>query len=248
MYMVALFFLNVVTDHLADHHLSAEEREVYDRLFKDRFDTSVTMFMCVTGGTDWEETFSALRDIHIVYGIMFLQFVLLFLFVVFNVLTGIIVQDVATAAKYDEEAMTAEFKKQRKLELQEVERLYHRMAPNGVMSWEEFREHLQDETVRAYLDAIQLDIKDERMFFRTLAAMSESQQVCMPQFIEGCDRMKGTAMSIDVQSLLYISRWMYKIVKDLQVGQARLEQIVLRAAPSTKQSHNHRVDEEVCKM
>jgi len=73
---------------------------------------------------------------------------------------------------------------------------------SGMLSLEEFEEHLKQDRVKAYFQALELDISQARALFMLLD-VDGSNEVELEEFIGGCMRMKGDAKSIDVNMLLY---------------------------------------------
>merc|ERR1712176_1600753 len=75
------------------------------------------------------------------------------------------------------------------------------------LSWEEFRTHLQNDKVKAYFQALELDVSQAHSLFRLLD-VDGSHEVGLEEFLEGCLRLKGGARSIDVNMIMYENKLM----------------------------------------
>merc|ERR1711879_627075 len=72
---------------------------------------------------------------------------------------------------------------------------------SGTLSWDEFLEHLQKSEVKAYFQALDLDVSHAQSLFEMLDT-DDSGSVSIDEFVEGCVRMRGGARSIDVNLVL----------------------------------------------
>merc|ERR1712032_1508758 len=84
---------------------------------------------------------------------------------------------------------------------------------SGMLSWEEFKTYLQNSKVKAYFQALELDVSQAHKLF-TLLDADNSDQVGLHEFLEGCMRLKGQAKSIDVNMLLYESERVFQLMCD----------------------------------
>merc|ERR1719359_2206297 len=79
---------------------------------------------------------------------------------------------------------------------------------SGSITWDELHSHLSDEAVKAYFSLVQIEISEAEGLFHLLD-VDESGEVGIEEFIMGCMRLKGTAKSIDMATLLYEHKRMY---------------------------------------
>jgi len=71
---------------------------------------------------------------------------------------------------------------------------------SGVITLVELEKLLSDEMMRAHLVALEIDVQDAWELFR-LIDTDKSGSIELDEFIEGCERLKGTAKGIDMASL-----------------------------------------------
>merc|ERR1712154_78840 len=128
-------------------------------------------------------------------------------FGVLNVVVGAFVHTTQDAANKDREAIVTK-------ELQEVQMYMDKVKEffleadvdqSGTLSWSEFKEHMKNNKVKAYFQALDLDVSQAHVLFDLLDPNS-NDQVTIEEFIKGCVRLKGHARSIDLNMLLLQSR------------------------------------------
>lgn len=212
-YMFAIFFLQGVAEHLqdsdptsggpvGDDDSAAVLREYYGTVFR----AMVTLFKTISGGVDWGDAVKPLTDVSWLYEPIFLLYLFFMYFGVLNVMIGAIVANTAEISTKDRQAVIK----------QEISRLteYARKVrtffseadtdQSGLLSWEEFELYLADPHVKAYFQALELDVSQAHVLFKLLD-VDESNQVGLEEFFDGCMKLKGGARSIDVNMLLYES-------------------------------------------
>mmetsp|Transcript_33643 Transcript_33643/g.50201 ORF Transcript_33643/g.50201 Transcript_33643/m.50201 type:complete len:163 (+) Transcript_33643:2-490(+) len=79
---------------------------------------------------------------------------------------------------------------------------------SGLLSWNEFREHLKIPKVSAYFRALELDVSQAHVLFRLLDR-DGSSEVSLDEFLAGCFRLKGQAKSLEVNMLLYENKRLF---------------------------------------
>merc|ERR1740121_1440278 len=95
----------------------------------------------------------------------------------------------------------------------------------GVITWETFQENLEHVKVKAYFQALDLEISQAKAFFEMLDT-DGSDAVGIDEFIEGCVRLRGGARSVDVNMVLLHIRKLHSQVRSLQKkSQSQLELI-----------------------
>merc|ERR1712113_1376808 len=106
-------------------------------------------------------------------------------------------------AQPDREASYFEHRKREHEQIKTLMRLFDEIDVNksGRMSAAEFANVLQHMEVKAFFHSEGLDIKDAELFFEILVHNSNEGFVELDDFVDGCMKMKGTAKSVDIQSL-----------------------------------------------
>merc|ERR1719336_2981876 len=118
--------------------------------------------MSISGGISWSEPLEPLARVHWVYEPMFTLFIFIMFFGVLNIVVGAFVTAAAEIAKQDRELST-------NAELESVEAYTKKIKEffaeadkdqSGMLSWEEFQEHLENPKVSAYFASLELDVSN----------------------------------------------------------------------------------------
>merc|ERR1719247_1090860 len=75
-------------------------------------------------------------------------------------------------------------------------------AQQGVLSWDEFQEHMKDPAMTLYFKSVDLDAGEAMSLFK-LMDTDDDGLVEAEEFVLGCLRLKGNAKAIDLASLMY---------------------------------------------
>eukprot|EP00747_Dinoflagellata_sp_TGD_P062811 gnl/TRDRNA2_/TRDRNA2_153181_c1_seq1.p1 gnl/TRDRNA2_/TRDRNA2_153181_c1~~gnl/TRDRNA2_/TRDRNA2_153181_c1_seq1.p1 ORF type:complete len:113 (+),score=20.25 gnl/TRDRNA2_/TRDRNA2_153181_c1_seq1:2-340(+) len=73
----------------------------------------------------------------------------------------------------------------------------------GSLDWGEFITFMEHPTVRGYLMTLGIEVRDAELFFDILADLSDTGEVDVIAFAEGCLCMKGPAKAMDIQCLAF---------------------------------------------
>eukprot|EP00747_Dinoflagellata_sp_TGD_P129357 gnl/TRDRNA2_/TRDRNA2_174669_c2_seq3.p2 gnl/TRDRNA2_/TRDRNA2_174669_c2~~gnl/TRDRNA2_/TRDRNA2_174669_c2_seq3.p2 ORF type:complete len:187 (-),score=49.46 gnl/TRDRNA2_/TRDRNA2_174669_c2_seq3:266-826(-) len=128
-----------------------------------------------------------------------------FNFAVFNILTGLFVEQALQCAEPDHDAQVFEQRIQEIADRETMKELCQDMDANGdgLITLAEFKRHLRTPKGRHMLKLQGIDVEDAELFFQLLVDASESDEVQMRVFRDCAMRMKGMAKSIDLQVLFY---------------------------------------------
>jgi len=231
--LFGMIFVQVVSDYLIlqkdagtmDEDLRDEMKDIFGSVFT----AMATLYMATTGGDDWRNFYDALGQTGSMNALIFIFFISFFNFAVFNVLTGIFVENAMKVSKEDRDMLVVEQRRKEMFDTESLRRLCHQMDEDasGTITWSEFEEALNKGTVSTHLAAIGLDVHDAEMFFEMLASISGSDEVNIDDFVLGCMRMKGGATSIDMQMLAYQARLLQRGQGALEVDQKKLLELMV---------------------
>jgi len=166
--------------------------------------TMATLYQSTTGGMDWGRPYDLLSYCGTFGALSFLFFIAFFNFAVFNVLTGIFVENAMKWAKTDHDSMLAE---QREKDSKDAKGLKQLLQLHGqkadTITWNEFESFTKNEPVLLYLASIGIEVHNTKAFFKLLLNSSGEDNLEIDAFVTGCMRMKGFATSIDLMALSY---------------------------------------------
>eukprot|EP00747_Dinoflagellata_sp_TGD_P154022 gnl/TRDRNA2_/TRDRNA2_177455_c0_seq7.p1 gnl/TRDRNA2_/TRDRNA2_177455_c0~~gnl/TRDRNA2_/TRDRNA2_177455_c0_seq7.p1 ORF type:complete len:709 (-),score=100.13 gnl/TRDRNA2_/TRDRNA2_177455_c0_seq7:162-2288(-) len=126
----------------------------------------------------------------------------MFCFALVRVITAVFVAETSRVALADDEM--AMMKKQRMKEEvgEKLRDIFHELddSGDGLVSWDEFQTLLSDSVMKTLLSTLDLDANDVATLFELLD--DGDHKIAIDEFVNGVNRMKGQAKSIDVVTLL----------------------------------------------
>eukprot|EP00930_Biecheleria_cincta_P071786 TRINITY_DN59251_c0_g1_i1.p1 TRINITY_DN59251_c0_g1~~TRINITY_DN59251_c0_g1_i1.p1 ORF type:complete len:706 (-),score=128.07 TRINITY_DN59251_c0_g1_i1:44-2161(-) len=201
-YLFAIFILSGVTEHMRDVPSTADTQKL-EEFWGGGYRAMVSLFMSISGGADWQDLLSPLREIDWFYEPIFMFYIFFMLLGVLNVVVATFVENTAQVARNDKDA-TVKAELQRVKEYSSsIKKFFHEADydKSGQLSWDEFESYLQNDSVKAYFQTLELDVSEAHVLFKLLAG--EDDEVSSEEFIDGCMRLKGRARSVDVNLLIY---------------------------------------------
>jgi len=175
----------------------------------------VSLFMTISGGVDWYEAMKPLKAIHWLYEPVFNAYVFFMVIGVLNVVVGAFVAATADIASKDRDCLVKAELTHMMAYTRKIRTFFQEADKDksGMLSWQEFKTHLQTPEVSAYLQALELDVSQARSLFELLDR-DGSDEVSLDEFLAGCMRLKGQAKSIDVNILLHENRRLFQKLTD----------------------------------
>jgi len=213
MYFFASIFVHGVTEYFKGSSTSPNLSTALSQDFGSVLDALLSLFGAICGGQDWFEFMMPLLDLDWFYGCTFIAYIFFMIFGVLNVVVGTFVDTAYQASQRDREYVVQCEVDRNKKYMEDIKTFFNEADSDrsGMLTLEEFETHLQQDRVKAYFQALELDISQARALFMLLDS-DGSNKIELEEFIGGCMRMKGDAKSIDVNMLLYtnekmISKW-----------------------------------------
>lgn len=218
-FAVGLVLVQGVTNHLKTNVDQMAEEDVDDIImhFGGVRMAMLSLYMATTGGEDWGMYYRMVAQIGFPYTAIFLFYTAFFSFTLFNILTGMVVENVVKASDRDEEARTLEYRRKRRQHHYGLTKLFAQLDTDGSgkISFDEFKAGMQSENVQASMSRLGLDPFDSELFFMMLASVSEDGGVDPEAFVSGCMQLRGPAAGIDMQCLIFETRQMHEAVRDI---------------------------------
>jgi len=176
-----------------------------------------TLFQATTGGNDWGAFYDLVKPTGTLYAWLFIFYIAFFVFAAMNIVTSIFMDKAMRLAQPDMETLLSEKQKEDYESAHALKQLALDIDENHDQNidFDEFKNLMANEKVRAYFELKGLQIKDAELFFRMLSQVSQSDGVDIDAFISGCMKMKGFAMSVDLLSLGFETRDLSKVQESI---------------------------------
>lgn len=183
-----------------------------------------SLLMAVSGGDDWINLVSPLAAVHPAYKALFSVYVFFVLIGVVNVVTSAFLQRACELSRLDRDLVIQSEMVSHEAFLAEMKGIFEEVDVDntGKITWEKFRQFMENDHVQAYFATQQLDTSDARELF-TLLDSDGNDYIDLEEFIMGCQKLRGQAKSSDVASLLRENkRSSRKFMRSVRKMEARL--------------------------
>lgn len=196
-----------------------------------------SLFLGMTGGRNWGELASLISTTGYLYGGVLLLFIFINVFSVLNIVTGVFVDGAIEMAKRDRNMM---------IEKQNINRVASRRHlvallaqvdtdGDGVISKDEFHNALEEGEVQDFMDALGIDPENAAEVFMLLDSDGDGV-VQLVEFIQGMERIRGEAKSVDIHMLLLHTKKIIDMLNGMQGVQSKMwEKIHVPRAKQPKQ-------------
>jgi len=195
---------------------SIAEGEEVRHFFGSVSESTVSLYMAVSGGIDWGELWKALKPLPWEYAAGFLTFMTFTFFALFNVVTSVFVETAMQRSQNDRDLLVQQEMEQKVEFVDTMQRVFEELDSDGSgsLSLDEFEAQLDDEHILSFMSTLELDIDQVRTLL-TLLDRDGSGSVDIEEFVEGCLRLKGGAKAMDMAILQYQVEYIVNTVAQL---------------------------------
>jgi len=214
MYIFAVALMQGAGEYLRGDDMEEKVRDDLSSDFGNIWRTIYSLTLAVSGGRSWGEYAHPYVEISPWYGFFFMLFIVFVIFGVLNILTGVFVESTHSLANVDKELVIQEEMSHSESVVNQIRALFNEIDVDrsGSLSLKELKRNLSDPRVKAYFSVLQMDITEAEGLFQLLDK-DESGEVSIEEFIVSCMRLKGSARSIDLATMLMEHKRMYSMIK-----------------------------------
>jgi len=242
-YGFGIAFTQAVHDHFDGGYARLEPEYMPDKLkaFWGTLPRSMfTLFKAIAGGISWHEVVLPLSDVGWFWVALFCLFVVLSVFAILNVVTGVFCQSAMESAQNDKDLATAQmmadkdkFRNSMRCLFQEIDQ-----DGSGVITLGELEETLNEDRSLAYLTSLGIESHDVWTLFKLLDK-DGSGTVDMSEFISGCSKLKGDAKAVHIAKLSYDHD---VLIRTLDIFMDSVDAKFEKLLKSTKEAKRHAAD------
>jgi len=214
----AMLFSQMLQAFILDSEHPLEIRQQVWSRFGTFLRALVTMFEITLA--NWVPPCRLLMDhVSIWYAFFFMFYKLSVGFAVVNVIGAVFIQQTMKVAATDENILIRQKEQQQRKWYAKLKQVFSQMDRfgKGFITWEEFQEAIDNKRVRALLCAMEIDVREALDLFRLLD--NGKGEVSWDEFSYGMERIRGTAQSVDMVTLLCLhqkeSIWVSDALKEL---------------------------------
>merc|ERR1712137_819915 len=193
--------------------------ELRRQIFKNfgTFSRSMITMMELTMGNFMPVCELLIEHVDEMYGHLVLVYKMAIGFAVISVIRGVFLHETFKAASSDDELMVMQKKRAQKKHEKEMMRLFDQanVSSEAGIQRSEFQDLLQDDTVRVWLAAQDVEVGDGTLLFDL---MDDGDKKLTPkELVKGVARLRGPARSLDVIGLMYMTSHLSSLTRRLEV-------------------------------
>jgi len=216
LFMSLIFvFGTVFTQVTTDYFLINQEGDytIEDEDLKDSFGnmeaSMFSLYAAITSGRNWGELAILLQKIHWGVMLVFITYLSISFFGVMNIVTAVFVESAMHSSKHYKDLLVQEKSLDDATNVKHMKEIFALMDANcdGHISLNEMRRFLMNEgkDLQRYFQALEISATDTVTLFELLDR-DRSGEIDIDEFCEGCIRLRGTAKSFDINTLLHEQR------------------------------------------
>merc|ERR1712070_112453 len=191
--MVVIYMSSVAFLQFIANQVNILENEDLSKWFGGMSRTMLTMFQCLFSGVSWDEVVRPMMlDVTPVLGILFCCYIALGVLAMFNLFTGIFVENVMKALVDDRDRMLAN----------RIKDLFVQDEGSHNVSCEEFTKKMESAAMRDYFKTLGVTNSEASALFKLLDC-DGSGVVSAEEIVTGCMNMRGVAKGLDMCVLVH---------------------------------------------
>jgi Ca2+-binding EF-hand superfamily protein len=213
-YMVAVVLTQGVTEYVKGH--PDTEQDLMLSMYGGLFRTMYTLFQCMSGGISWGLASKPMGSAGWIFEAVVISYVFFMVFAVANIVNGVFVDGAIELSKRDRTMMMQKQKEDNENKERHVIDLLTLMDTDGdqLITFDEFLLSLEEQEVRDYMAALEVDISDVKLFFQMMDR-DGSGTVDIMEFTSGIRKLRGEAKSVDIHMMIHENKKLFKLVSCL---------------------------------
>eukprot|EP00930_Biecheleria_cincta_P044789 TRINITY_DN30846_c0_g1_i1.p1 TRINITY_DN30846_c0_g1~~TRINITY_DN30846_c0_g1_i1.p1 ORF type:complete len:602 (+),score=94.35 TRINITY_DN30846_c0_g1_i1:50-1855(+) len=227
-FMWTLVVLQVLVEELPSR--DQETRELLVSHFGGTARCMYTMFLAITGGLDWGAAAEPLNKISPILGVLFMIYVGINIFCVFNVVTCVFVDKANQFTKSDIDHVVMEEMTSRQAMIEDMKAIFEEADSdtNFSLTLKEFTLYIHDARVQSYFRKLGLNVeRDSAIALFHLIDIDRSGYITLEEFVDGCSQFVGGARQLDIARLQHdckVISWQLEAVLTAIKGQQAPEE------------------------
>lgn len=177
----------------------------------------LTLFMAISQGLNWEDAMEPLREVSVLAVILVILYVVITVFAILNVVTGVFLNTAIESAGADKDVATirqVHAKAQQVEALQQIFREIDRENDNEV-NFEDVRNAMSSGELASFMESLGISTDDVRTLFMLLDSEHKGL-IDLDEFVSGCMQLHGPAKSMQMAKMSYENKLTRQALQSLK--------------------------------
>jgi len=236
-YVFSCIFAQLVTDHCRFQTIDRTKNvnalpECGDdlRYWSNVMDSMMTLFMAITGGINWEESYRGLKEVGLVAMGMMNLYIVIGFFTILNVVTGVFVNTAIESASADKDIATLKQMHKRVAQMESLQQIFHEIDDSNAnqVSIDELEEALTTNKLGSFMESLGISTDDVWSLFLLIDA-DDNGVIDLDEFVSGCMQLHGPAKSLQVAKMSYENKLTRQAIKHVTDDLQEVKRLVTSA-------------------
>jgi len=241
-YSFSCIFTQLVTDYCrfetiqntTDLNAAPECPEELGSYWGNIMDSMITLFMSITGGINWEEAYTPLRQVSVVALWLMNLYIVIGFFTILNVVTGVFVNTAIESASADKDIATLKQMEKRNEILASLREVFMEMdeTTRYEVSIEDLEDAFNQNKLSTFLESLGISTDDVWGLF-CLLDTDHNGAVDLDEFVRGCMQLRGPAKSLQLAKMSFENKVTRRAIRNLADQMQDVKHFLLKLTSTT---------------
>ena len=180
-------------------------------------ESMLTLFLSISGGLSWGEALQPLRPVGPTPFIAVNVYIVITIFAILNVVTGVFCNTAIESAGADREIAIMKQMKKQESQMQTLKDIFEEidLDCSSEINLQELKNALKSQKLRTFMNSIGINTEDVWTLFMTVDT-DGSGEISLDEFVHGCMQLQGPAKGLQVARMSYENTVMRGEIKKIR--------------------------------
>ncbi|CAJ1387829.1 unnamed protein product [Effrenium voratum] len=221
-YVFGVIFTQLISDHCryeAGFSSMSECDPMVARFWPSLPGSMLTLYMIISGGTNWEDPFSPLYEVSGVAVACLILYVTIAVLAIVNVVTGVFCATALESASADKEIATMRQLQRKNAQVEDLKKAFIEIQDHesNLVNFEDFKRAMSSVQMANFLESMSISTEDIATLF-TIMDNDQSGLIDLEEFVQGCMQLHGPAKSLQLARMSFENKITRQAIKAVAAG------------------------------
>ncbi|CAK8999857.1 unnamed protein product [Durusdinium trenchii] len=194
-------------------------------------ESMLTLFLAITGGLSWSDALFPLRSVGFTPFISLCVYIVITVFAVLNVVTGVFCNTAIESAGADREIAIMKQMKKQDQQMETLREIFEEIDIDcsSQINLAELKDALRSAKLRTFMNSLGISTEDVWTLFMTVDT-DGSGEISLDEFVHGCMQLQGPAKGLQVARMSYENTVMRAEMKKIREDVLHFQTEMIRAS------------------
>jgi len=185
-------------------------------------ESMLTLFMAISGGVSWDDAVRPLRDVSPLALALVIFYVVIAVFAVLNVVTGVFCNTAIESATIDKDVATIKQVQAKQHQVEHLRQIFQEIDRDNVseVSFQDVQDAISNGDLSSFMEAVGISTDDVWTLCMLLDA-DKNGSIDLDEFVAGCMQLHGPAKSLQIAKMSFENKMTRQAIRNL--GQETLD-------------------------